>query len=54
MLQPTSQPYTCLVNSKLVITYLILIILDLGVNLTFLLFGFTGWGIHVILELVSE
>jgi hypothetical protein len=52
MLQPMSQPYSCLVNSNLVITYLILIILDLGVNLTLLLIAFTYGAYITYLNLV--
>jgi hypothetical protein len=39
---------------KLMINYLMLIILDLGVNLTLLLVAFTCGGIHNILELGSD
>jgi hypothetical protein len=51
---PHTCPYHYLVRTKLMITFLMLIILDLGVNLTLSLVGFTCWVTHIILELVSE
>ena len=55
MLHPTHNltlsSYHCLVGLKLMITYLMLIILDSGVNLMFLLVAFTT---HIIFELVFK